>query len=99
MDAPEDYLDWLWEQDELDDDWEGAMMDCGIFYTDGHYYCGAVGSEQCDECPNNSQLGRKRWYTPRRKTAEEAEAAQASAELRAEIAVAERPDRLTRGRP
>lgn len=48
------------DEPELDED-EEAMYDCHGFFdsqrADAHFMCGAVGSEDCDECPMNPWLG------------------------------------------
>lgn len=59
-----DYPD---EQDEHYDDepdmdeFEEAMYDCHGYFdsqrADAHFMCGAVGSEDCDECPMHNWLG------------------------------------------
>lgn len=54
------------EPDDGDDDYEpdvyeDEMYDCHGFFDsqrpDAVFVCGAVGSEDCDECPCNSWLG------------------------------------------
>lgn len=46
---------------DFDDEYEEAMYDChGHFDSqraDAHFMCGAVGSEDCDECPCNAWIG------------------------------------------
>lgn len=48
------------DEPELDED-EEAMYDCHGFFdsqrADSQFMCGAVGSEDCDECPMNKWLG------------------------------------------
>lgn len=48
------------------DDWDGEglegdddLTNCHAFVDGGMFVCGAVGSEDCDECPFNSELGTK----------------------------------------
>lgn len=50
-DEPLDHED---EHDEFDDE----MMNCHAFLDGGHYVCMAAGSEDCDMCPFNSELGK-----------------------------------------
>jgi hypothetical protein len=46
-----------YEVDEI----EEAMMDCHMFRgDDGYWHCGAIGSEDCDECPFYGDIG-TRW--------------------------------------
>jgi hypothetical protein len=43
------------------DEFEEAMYDCHGYFDQqgarGVFFCGAVGSEDCDECPCNKWLG------------------------------------------
>jgi len=54
---PDDYFDDEYEPDE----WEEEMADCyGHFESQSPnavFLCGAVGSEDCDECPCYAWLG------------------------------------------
>jgi len=52
--------------DSFDDDWDGEglegddeLSNCHAFVDGGVFVCGAVGSEDCDECPFNCELGTK----------------------------------------
>lgn len=60
----------VWSQDEIDadmgndyelDEFEEAMYDCHGHFDEpgpgGLFQCGAVGSEDCDECPMHRWLG------------------------------------------
>jgi hypothetical protein len=52
-------------EDEHDpDDWDGEGLICHAFVDGGVFVCGAVGSEDCDECPFNCELGTKAEYEP-----------------------------------
>lgn len=48
------------DEDEIDE-FEEAMYDCHGHFNEpgpgGIFQCGAVGSEDCDECPMNAWLG------------------------------------------
>ncbi len=51
-------------EDEPDDN---PFSNCALHRDGGVYFCGLVGSEECEfDCPFNIQIGRRRWYTPRR---------------------------------
>lgn len=49
------------DEPELDDyepdEWEEELDNCHGWFDDGRFVCGAVGSEDCDECPCNDWLG------------------------------------------
>jgi hypothetical protein len=67
--APTTPPDWYYDEPpELDepDELEDAMMNCHSFRgDDGYWYCGAIGSEDCDECPFQRELG-TRWRRRRK---------------------------------
>lgn len=44
-------------EDEYDE-FEDALGNCHAFFDGRVYVCGAVGSEDCDECPFNGELGK-----------------------------------------
>lgn len=55
------------EDDEIGgaDDWDGEglegdddLSNCHMFEDGGVFVCGAVGSEDCDECPFHDDLGK-----------------------------------------
>jgi hypothetical protein len=46
------------DEPDLDDEFEEALGNCHQFVTDGITHCGAIGSEQCDECPFHDDLGK-----------------------------------------
>lgn len=48
--------DWSGEGLEGDED---ELSNCHAFVDGGVFVCGAAGSEDCDECPFNSELGTK----------------------------------------
>lgn len=59
------------QEEEPDDDWDGEglegddeLSNCHAFVDGGVFVCGAVGSEDCDECPFNGELGTKAEYEP-----------------------------------
>jgi len=62
---PPGYDDWKTRapyddyDDEEPDEYEEAMGNCHGWHEDqtGHFVCGDVGSEECDECPFNRDLG------------------------------------------
>lgn len=43
--------------DEEPDEYEEALGNCHAFVDGDVFVCGAVGSEDCDECPFNRDLG------------------------------------------
>jgi hypothetical protein len=56
--------DWEFEEPDFEDDeldeYEEAMHNCHGWFENnskGHFVCGAVGSEDCDECPFYRDLG------------------------------------------
>lgn len=51
------FEDWDNEAGE-DDEFEEALGNCHAFLDGGRYVCGAAGSEDCDECPFNRDLGK-----------------------------------------
>lgn len=55
----EDYEEFEDDDSDDSDDWEDedAMEDCHGWFDAGVFVCGAVGSEQCDECTCNAWLG------------------------------------------
>ncbi len=56
--SDDDFEDDYWEDDE---DFDEALDNCHGHFDEpgpgGIFQCGAVGSEDCDECPMNSWLG------------------------------------------
>lgn len=57
-----------YDDDSFDEDWDGEGLDgdddlsnCHGYFPDqgpqARFQCGAVGSEDCDECPMNNWLG------------------------------------------
>jgi hypothetical protein len=46
------------DYDEEPDEYEEALGNCHAFIDGGFMVCMAVGSEDCDECPFNSDLGK-----------------------------------------
>lgn len=59
------------DPDDFDADWDGEglegddeLSNCHAFVDGGVFVCGAVGSEDCDECPFNCELGTKAEYEP-----------------------------------
>jgi hypothetical protein len=64
------------EQSGADDDigadaWDGEglegddeLSNCHAFVDGGVFVCGAVGSEDCDQCPFNCELGTKAEFEP-----------------------------------
>ena len=44
--------------DEEPDEYEEALGNCHSFLEGGVYICMAAGSEECDECPFNRDLGK-----------------------------------------
>ena len=58
--------EWDDGDDSFDDEWDGEglegddeLSNCHAFVDGGVFVCGAVGSEDCDECPFNGELGTK----------------------------------------
>lgn len=44
-------------EDDEPDEYEKAISNCCGFFEGGYFMCGAVGSEDCDECPFYGDLG------------------------------------------
>ena len=66
-----DVQDWDDGDDSYDRDWDGEglegddeLSNCHAFVDGGVFVCGAVGSEDCDECPFNCELGTKAEIAP-----------------------------------
>jgi hypothetical protein len=51
-----------WDGEGLEGDDE--LSNCHAFVDGGVFVCGAVGSEDCDECPFNCELGTKAEFEP-----------------------------------
>jgi hypothetical protein len=58
-------------EDEGDDGWDGEglegddeLSNCHAFVDGGVFVCGAAGSEDCDECSFNCELGTRAEYEP-----------------------------------
>ena len=48
----------------MDDSETDPFGNCHMFKSDGHWVCGAVGSEECDwECPFSGDIGTKIEHT------------------------------------
>lgn len=46
------------DYDDEPDEYEEALGNCSGFMDGGYFVCGAVGSEDCDECPFHNDLGK-----------------------------------------
>jgi len=54
----EEHSDDWYEGDDEPDEFDEAIGNCHSFIEGGYFVCMAAGSEECDECPFNSDLGR-----------------------------------------